>query len=123
MFDHRTAVDFREGLARETELTGQERPSYLTGRDIRKGFVYKRVPHVTLKSIANNPDIKEGMIRDEIDAAIRRHAETETLYDQPYEDKSRIRVSGRGQGPVACCAGTSRSSAQPSRPTASSVLR
>ena len=31
--------------------------------DIRKGFVYKRVPHVTLKSIANNPDIKEGMTR------------------------------------------------------------
>jgi len=62
--------------------------------DIRKGFVYKRVPHVTLKSIANNPDIKEGMTRAEIDAAIRRHAETETLYDQPYEDKNRIRVSG-----------------------------
>ena len=62
--------------------------------DIRKGFVYKRVPHVTLKSIANNPDIKEGMTRAQIDAAIRRHAETETLFDQPYEDKSRIRVSG-----------------------------
>ena len=28
-----------------------------------KGFVYKRVPHVTLKSIANNPEIKEGMSR------------------------------------------------------------
>ena len=28
--------------------------------DIRKGFVYKRVPHVTLKSIANNPDIQRG---------------------------------------------------------------
>ena len=25
--------------------------------DIRKGFVYKRVPHITLKSIANNPEI------------------------------------------------------------------
>ncbi|MBI3922333.1 MAG: site-specific DNA-methyltransferase [Armatimonadetes bacterium] len=25
--------------------------------DIKKGFVYKRVPHVTLKSIANNPEI------------------------------------------------------------------
>ncbi len=62
--------------------------------DIRKGFVYKRVPHVTLKSIANNPDIKEGMTRAQIDAAIRRHAETETLFDQPYEDKNRIRVSG-----------------------------
>ncbi|MBN2580211.1 MAG: site-specific DNA-methyltransferase [Pirellulales bacterium] len=62
--------------------------------DIRQGFVYKRVPHVTLKSIANNPDIKEGMTRAEIDAAIARHAETETLFDQPYEDKKTVRVSG-----------------------------
>jgi adenine-specific DNA-methyltransferase len=52
------------------------------------------VPHVTLKSIANNPDIKEGMSWAEIDAAIARHAETETLYDQPYEDNKRLRVSG-----------------------------
>ena len=62
--------------------------------DIRKGFVYKRVPHVTLKSIANNPDIKEGMTREQIDAAIARHAETEMLYDQPYEDNKTVRVSG-----------------------------
>ncbi len=62
--------------------------------DIRKGFIYKRVPHVTLKSIANNPDIREGMMRPEIDAAIARHAETETLFDQPYEDNKRVRVSG-----------------------------
>jgi adenine-specific DNA-methyltransferase len=62
--------------------------------DIRKGFLYKRVPHVTSGSIANNPDIKEGMTRAEIDAAIARHAETETLFDQPYEDKGRVRVSG-----------------------------
>ena len=34
------------------------------------------------------------MTRAQIDAAIARHAETETLYDQPYEDKSRVRVSG-----------------------------
>ena len=58
--------------------------------DIRKGFVYKRVPHVTLKSIANNPDIRAGMSRGQIDAAIARHAETETLFDQPYKDKSRV---------------------------------
>ena len=31
--------------------------------DIRQGFVYERVQHITLKSIANNPDIKEGMSR------------------------------------------------------------
>jgi adenine-specific DNA-methyltransferase len=52
------------------------------------------VPHVTLKSIANNPDIKKGMTRAQIDAAIARHADTETLYDQPYEDKQTVRVSG-----------------------------
>jgi adenine-specific DNA-methyltransferase len=64
------------------------------GYDIKKGFVYKRVPHVTLKSIANNPDIKAGMSRAEIDAAIARHADTELLYDQPYEDNKKIRVTG-----------------------------
>ncbi len=62
--------------------------------DIKKGFVYKRVPHVTLKSIANNPDIREGMKREEIEAAIAKHADTETLYDQPYEDNKRVRVAG-----------------------------
>ena len=45
------------------------------------------MPHVTLKSIANNPDIKEGMTREAIDAAIAKHADVETLFDQPYEDK------------------------------------
>jgi len=120
-------------------------------RDIRKGFVYKRVPHVTLKSIANNAEIDaiharwqaqldplasqlnallgqtwaEWQIpcelsnqrisesanrraaellaewwklrRDrqaEIDASIARRADTETLYNQPYEDNKRIRVCG-----------------------------
>ena len=64
------------------------------GSDIRKGFVYKRVPHITLKSIANNPDITPGMSREEIDEAIARHADTETLYDQPYEDTKTVRVTG-----------------------------
>src|SRR5205085_623178 len=62
--------------------------------DLHKGFVYRTVPHVTLKSIANNPDIKEGMTRAQIDAAIARHADTETLYDQPYEDKDIVRLTG-----------------------------
>ena len=93
-FPYYLLADSPGGLKKEAELTGQSAPNYPTARDIRKGFVYKRVPHVTLKSIANNPDIREGMTRAEIDAAIRRHSETETLYDQPYEDKNRIRVSG-----------------------------
>ena len=87
-------ADSPEGQKKEAELTGKMAPSYKTDGDIRKGFVYKRVPHVTLKSIANNPDITEGMTRSEIDAAILRHADTELLYDKPYEDNKRIRVTG-----------------------------
>ena len=35
-----------------------------------------------------------GCRRAEIDAAIARHSDTELLYDQPYEDKSAVRVAG-----------------------------
>lgn len=87
-------ADSPEGLRKEAELAGTIPAPIITEGDIRKGFVYKRVPHVTLKSIANNPEIKEGMTREEIDAAIARHADTETLYDQPYEDKKTVRVTG-----------------------------
>ena len=87
-------ADSSEGIKKESELTGKMPPEYKTEHDIRKGFVYKRVPHITLKSIANNPDIKEGMTREKIDTAIARHADTETLYDQPYEDNKCVRVCG-----------------------------
>lgn len=89
-------ADTPEGAAKEAQLSGIEMaPAAENQRgDVRKGFVYERVPHITLKSIANNPDIREGMTRDEIDAAIARHAETELLYDRPIEDRKRVRVSG-----------------------------
>lgn len=93
-FPYYLLSDSPEGVKKETELTGRTPPEYKTEGDIRKGFVYKHVPHITLKSIANNPDIREGITRKEIDAAIARYAETETLYDQPYEDNRRIRVTG-----------------------------
>jgi adenine-specific DNA-methyltransferase len=87
-------ADSPEGIKKEAELTGKMPPNYKTESEIKKGFVYKRVPHITLKSIANNPDMREGMTREEIDAAIARHADAETLYDQPYEDNKRVRVCG-----------------------------
>jgi len=87
-------ADSPEGVAKQAELDGQSPTSVATDGDVRKGFVYKTVPHVTLKSIANNPDIHEGMTGEEIDAAIARHADKETLYDQPYEDNKRLRVTG-----------------------------
>lgn len=46
-------------------------------QDIRQGFRYKTVPHITLKSIANNEPPDE-----------------EILYDQPEEDRSKMRVAG-----------------------------
>jgi adenine-specific DNA-methyltransferase len=52
-------ADSPDGIKKEADLTGQNSPPHQTEGDIRKGFVYKRVPHVTLKSIANNPDIKQ----------------------------------------------------------------
>jgi len=93
-FPYYLLADSPEGIVKEAELTTKIPTNQKTEGDIKKGFVYKRVPHVTLKSIAHNPDIKEGMTRQEIDAAIARHADTELLYDQPYEDNKRIRVSG-----------------------------
>src|SRR6185437_3703901 len=61
---------------------------------VGSGFRYRTVPHVTLKSIANNPEIREGMSRAGIDAAIAKYAEEETLYDQPFVDKRKRRVTG-----------------------------
>jgi adenine-specific DNA-methyltransferase len=140
-------ADSPEGIQKEAEITGQLPSTQLqTEHDIRKGFVYKRVPHITLKAIANNPEIdtihakwqqqlepirtqlnqllkksweeweiprqpqekwsQEAKVllqewwefrqrrQREIDESISRHADTEILYDQPYEDNKRLRVTG-----------------------------
>jgi adenine-specific DNA-methyltransferase len=88
-------ADSLEGRTKEEQLAGgKPLPRAEVTDDIRYGFVYERLQHITLKSIANNPDIVEGMSRAEIDAAIKRHADFEVLYDKPYEDKSKVRVSG-----------------------------
>ena len=49
----------------------------VSGQDVRHGFVYKTVPHVTLKSLATD-----------------QPPEPETLYDQPELDKKKLRVAG-----------------------------
>src|SRR5437879_7560444 len=48
---------------------------------VGSGFRCKSVPHVTLKSIASNPEIREGMTPEQISAAIAHYAEQETLCD------------------------------------------
>jgi adenine-specific DNA-methyltransferase len=46
-------------------------------QDIRQGFIYKKVPHITLESLANDEPAKE-----------------ETLYDRPEVDNKKLRVAG-----------------------------
>lgn len=50
-------ADTPEGQKKEAELAGRLPSSQPTYGDIRQGFVYERVPHITLKSIANNTEI------------------------------------------------------------------
>ncbi|MBZ6382836.1 site-specific DNA-methyltransferase [Sphingomonas sanguinis] len=138
-------ADSRDGQLKEAEVTRAVPRDTTTYGRIRQGFVYKRVPHITLKSIANNAEIdtiwaayqekleplraainaalgtswqeweiprelsasqsaaaeahaawwEQRIARQkEIDASIAAKAETEYLYDQPYEEKGRVRVAG-----------------------------
>jgi adenine-specific DNA-methyltransferase len=167
-------ADSAEGQRKEAEVTRLPPVTMPTHGRIRQGFVYKRVPHITLKSIANNAEIdtiwqdyqarleplrealntalgtewqeweiprdleeavapaqagaagkrgatstaipafagmtegEQARVRElhaqwwdqriarqrEIDASIAAKADTEYLYDQPYEDKARVRVAG-----------------------------
>ncbi|MEW6210930.1 MAG: DNA methyltransferase, partial [Acidobacteriota bacterium] len=50
-------ADSPEGHRKEAEITRTAPSSHPTRGDIRLGFVYERVPHITLKSIANNAEI------------------------------------------------------------------
>ena len=87
-------ADSEAGRMLEAELSGSVLPASETFGDVRRGFVYERAKRITLGSIANNPDIREGMSGDEIDEAVARHADTELLFDRPLREESRVRVSG-----------------------------
>ena len=50
-------ADSPEGQRKEAEITRTAPSSAPTWSRVRQGFVYERVPHVTLKSIANNAEI------------------------------------------------------------------
>ena len=50
-------ADSPAGRDKEAELAHTVRSESPTGGDIRQGLVYERVPHVTLKAIANNAEI------------------------------------------------------------------
>ena len=56
-FPYYLLADSTAGRKKEAEFTQTVPSDTPTGGDIRQGFVYERVPHITLKSIANNAEI------------------------------------------------------------------
>jgi adenine-specific DNA-methyltransferase len=74
-------ADSRDGQIKESEVTRTIPSNAPTRGDIRQGFVYERVPHITLKSIANNVEIdvfwdkwqaKLGPLREALNAALKK---------------------------------------------------
>lgn len=77
-------VDSPEGRRKEAEVTRSAPSTQPTLGDIRHGFVYERVPHITLKSIANNAEIdviwerlqeKLEPLRTQLNTAFRKNWE------------------------------------------------
>jgi adenine-specific DNA-methyltransferase len=50
-------ADSRDGQLKESQLSGKAPSSQPVHGNIRHGFVYERVPHITLKSVAGNAEI------------------------------------------------------------------
>jgi adenine-specific DNA-methyltransferase len=81
-------------LARQRLLTARFPYYRLRSDRVRDGFTYRTVPHITLKSIAQNARLDGSRSREERELLTRESAEQEILFDQPDEDKGRVRVSG-----------------------------
>ena len=74
-------ADSRDGQIKEADVTRTAPSSQPVRGNIRQGFVYERVPHVTLKSIANNAEIDViwdkwqavlEPLRDKLNAAVNK---------------------------------------------------
>ena len=75
-------ADSREGQIKEAEVTHIAPSSQPVHGNIRHGFVYERVPHITLKSIANNAEIDviwekwqavQDPFREKLNAALKKN--------------------------------------------------
>jgi adenine-specific DNA-methyltransferase len=139
-------ADSVEGQEKEAEIAHSARSNAPINADIRQGFVYEKIPHITLKSIVNNAEInviwerfhqtleplrlklnkelskeweewdipqaedpkwskqaidiwaewwaQRNARQRAIEGSISKHAESEYLFDRPYEDKKKVRVAG-----------------------------
>jgi adenine-specific DNA-methyltransferase len=95
-FPYYLLADSEEGRKKEQELSGKPFPDNMPTpeKKIAKGFVNERVQHIKMSHISKNPDIVPGMSQEEMDAAIKRVAEFEYLFDLPSAADGIVRVTG-----------------------------
>lgn len=78
-------ADSREGQLKEAEVTRSAPAATATRGNINHGFVTERVPHITLKSIANNPEIDDLWQRHQIELEPLR-ARLNTLLGKAWQE-------------------------------------
>jgi adenine-specific DNA-methyltransferase len=86
-------ADSPDGQRKEAEVTGRvyvERPTY---GNVRHGFVYERVPHITLKSIANNAEI--DVIHEKWQPKVEAALTTLNAALRGHKDPFRVSTGGR----------------------------
>jgi adenine-specific DNA-methyltransferase len=80
-YSYYVLADSRDGQTKEAEITGSAPSSQPVYGNIRHGFVFERVSHITLKSIANNAEIdviwdkwqaKLESLRESLNAALKK---------------------------------------------------
>ena len=69
-FPYYQLMDSVEGQRREAQASGQTPLDVPVSQDIRQGFVYRRVPHISLESIAGNKEI--NIIREKYQDGLDR---------------------------------------------------
>ena len=90
-------TDSAAGRSKRAEVEGRAAPAVETYDDIRQGFVYERVPHITLRDIANNAEIdmiweereqRLAPLREQLSAAAGQSATLEEweIPREPPED-------------------------------------
>ena len=79
-------ADSSEGQRKEAELSRTAPSESPTYHDIRQGFVYERVPHITLKSIANNAeiDVIYERMQPDVETALADLNEALAGHDTPF---------------------------------------
>ena len=80
-YSYYVLADSKDGQQKEAQVTKSVPSEGPTRGDIRQGFVYERVPHITLKAIANNAEIDviwekfQGTLeplRDQLNSALKQ---------------------------------------------------